>query len=49
MKKPCCQDKKNLELKHHDALKEVLQQCKICGAKHYTLTADPIDFSVIEK
>lgn len=39
--KPCCENHENREvIEKRDDL--CVEQCKVCGAKHYVLSVDPI-------
>jgi len=44
-KKQCCQDQRNLEIvtKAGDI---TIERCKVCGCRHHTMIADPIEIGV---
>lgn len=42
---PCCQQPENREVvEHRDKI--IVQQCKVCGRKHYELMVDPVQVGV---
>ena len=42
----CCENREN-RLVLEKAKDRVVEQCSVCGRKHYEVTVDPIDFNVL--
>ena len=45
----CCMDSKNMELQSGNTPDIRVSQCRVCGRRHYGMTADPGELNLTGK